>query len=72
MALVITFYARHLYYLLLMIYIFQEQFIFLDDDLPQDYVYQFDSTFEEVNLSSGKAELNGIYFPVDSAQGVII
>ena len=55
-----------------MIYIFQEQFIFLDDDLPQDYVYQFDSTFEEVNLSSGKAELNGIYFPVDSAQGVII
>ena len=56
----------------LMVYIFQEQFIFLDDDLPQDYKYQFEIPFEEVNLKDGDANLNGIYFPADSAKGAII
>ena len=55
-----------------MIYIFQEQFIFLDDDLAQDYVYKFERPFEEVRLENGKAELNGLYFPVDSAKGAIV
>ncbi len=56
----------------LMVYIFQEQFIFLDDDLAQDYTYQFEAPFEEVNLESGKASLNGLYFPADSPKGAII
>ena len=55
-----------------MIYIFQEQFIFLDDDLPEDYVYQFEKPFEEVDIRNGKADLNGLYFPVESAKGAII
>jgi len=55
-----------------MIYIFQEQFIFLDDDLDPEYTFQFEKTFDEVTLTNGKASLNGVYFQRENSKGAII
>lgn len=57
----------------LLLYKFQEKFIFLDGELAEDYVYQFESTFEEINLSTEDgANLNAIHFKADSAKGLIL
>ena len=56
-----------------LLYAFQENFIFLDDELPGDYVYNFDTQFEEINLKAKDgANLNAIHFRVDSAKGLIL
>lgn len=55
-----------------LLYFAQEQFIFLDDDLPDDYTYEFQGRFEEVNLQNGNAKLNGLHFKADSAKGIIV
>lgn len=57
----------------LLLYKFQEKFIFLDGALAQDYAYQFESPFEEVNLTATDgANLNAIHFKADSAKGLIL
>ena len=57
----------------LLLYKFQEKFIFLDGELAKDYIYQFESTFEEINLSTEDgANLNAIHFKADSAKGLIL
>lgn len=55
-----------------MIYIFQEQFIFLDDDLEPEYTFQFEKTFDEITLTNGKASLSGVYFQRENSKGAII
>lgn len=57
----------------LLLYKFQEKFIFLDGELAQDYVYQFKRPFEEVNLTaSDGANLNAVHFKADSTKGLIL
>lgn len=57
----------------LLLYKFQEKFIFLDGELAKDHVFQFESTFEEINLSTPDgANLNAIHFKADSAKGLIL
>lgn len=56
-----------------LLYAFQENFIFLDDELPGDYVYDFDGRFKEINLETRDgANLNAIHFKADSAKGLIL
>ncbi len=55
-----------------LLYLLQEKFIFLDDDLPSDYQFEFNAEFEEVNLTPDGAVLNAIRFKADLAKGIII
>ena len=72
--LLLVFYSLLFVYILgfIFLYFAQERFIFLDDQLEQDYIFQFDSEFEELNLSNGEARLNALHFKADSAKGMII
>ena len=55
-----------------LLYLLQEKFIFLDDELPADHGYEFNASFEELNLENGDALLNALHFKVDSTKGLII
>ena len=56
-----------------MFYFFQERLIFLPTKLPNDYVYEFSSPFEEVNLkASDGAVLNALHFKSPEPKGVIL
>ena len=56
-----------------LLYAFQENIIFLDDELPKDYAFDFDTRFEEVDLKTEDgANLNAIHFKADSAKGLIL
>lgn len=55
------------------VYFLQEKFIFLDDDLASDYVYDFEEDFTEFDLeASDGAKLNALHFKADSSRGVIV
>lgn len=56
-----------------LLYAFQENFIFLDDELPQDYAFEFEYDFEEINLKvEDGANLNAIHFKADTAKGLVL
>lgn len=57
----------------ILLYLFQEKFIFLDGGLPDDYVYQFDTDFEEVFLDGHEGgKLNALHFKSTSPKGVLL
>lgn len=57
----------------LLLYRFQERFIFLDGELPSDHVFDFDLPFEEVNLSAKEdGNLNALHFKSEDSKGLII
>ena len=56
-----------------MLYFFQEKLIFRSSVLPQDYIYTFESNFEELFLKAEDgAILNGLHFKSEDAKGVIL
>ncbi len=56
-----------------MLYFFQEKLIFHSGEIPQDYVFQFESEFEELFLSAEDgAVLNGLHFRQENPKGVIL
>jgi len=56
-----------------LIYAFQERFIFLDGELPQDHVFEFNTKFREINLETADgANLNAIHFATQSPKGIIV
>lgn len=56
-----------------MLYFFQEKLIFHSNEIPQDYVYQFKSNFEELFLTSKDgAVLNGLHFKQSNPKGIIL
>lgn len=55
------------------LYFFQESMLFHPEQLPKEYVFEFDQPFEEVYQSGqGDIQLHGLHFPVDNAKGVIL
>ncbi|SNR99318.1 alpha/beta hydrolase [Dokdonia pacifica] len=55
------------------LYFFQESMLFHPEQLPKDYVFEFDAPFEEVyQEGEGGAQLHGLHFPVVDAKGVIL
>ena len=56
-----------------LLYVCQEKFIFLDEELPQDYSFESNIPFEEIILlAQDEGRLNALYFKADSSQGVIL
>ena len=54
-------------------YFFQEKLIFQPQVLPQDYVFNFDRNFEEVNLKTpDSAIINALHFKVQQPKGVVL
>lgn len=57
----------------LIVYLFQERFIFLDGSIPDDYKFEFKSNFEEINLTAvDGANLNAIHFKSENNKGLIL
>lgn len=55
------------------LYFLQEKFIFLDEQLPQDFQFEFSSQFEEVELTAADgASLHGLHFTHHSSKGLIL
>ncbi len=56
-----------------MLYFFQEKLIFHSSEIPRDYVYSFDSDFEELFFEADDgAVLNGLHFKQPNPKGVIL
>lgn len=56
-----------------LLYLGQERFIFLDDDLPQDHQFTSSIPFDEIMLESQEGgRLNALYFKADSSKGIIL
>lgn len=56
-----------------LLYLGQERFIFLDDDLPQDYQFSSSIAFDEMTLEGQDGgRLNALHFKADSTKGVIL
>lgn len=50
--------------LVLVVYFFQAKIVFQGRSLPPDYVFQFDTPFEEVNFNTADgASINALFFP---------
>lgn len=55
------------------LYFIQEKLLFLPTVLEQDYQFQFNYNFEELNLEANDgAKLNAIHFKVENPKGVIL
>ncbi|WP_299681195.1 alpha/beta hydrolase [uncultured Dokdonia sp.] len=55
------------------LYFFQESMLFHPEQLPKDYVFEFDVPFEEIyQEGEGGVQLHGLHFPVANAKGVIV
>ena len=58
------------------LYTFQEKFIFIPTPLSKDYVFQFDTPFEELNIKNQQGiYLNGLHFYAQNtpkAKGAIL
>lgn len=53
--------------------LFQERLIFLPTQLDADHQFTFERPFEELFIQTEDgASLNGLYFPVDNAKGLIL
>lgn len=58
--------------MVLVLYFFQEHFIFLPEPLAPDYQYSFGSKFEERNFEMADgANINALHFKADSSKGII-
>jgi len=69
LAVVITSYSL----LCLLFYLLQERFIFHPEKLHEDFKYNYEYPFEEVNLhTSDGARINGLHFRMPNSKGVII
>jgi len=57
----------------LIIYLFQERFIFLPKTLAADFKYSFDRPFEEIwySMEDG-AQINALHFKADKPKGIIL
>ena len=56
-----------------LLYFFQEKLIFLPEDMPQEYVYDFPNKFEEFFIESEDgARLNALHFKAEKPRGVIL
>lgn len=55
------------------LYFLQEKILFLPSVLEQDYQYQFNHHFEELNFETNDgAKLNAVHFKVENPKGVIL
>lgn len=55
------------------VYFLQENLLFFPRHLANDYAYNFDAAFSEVNIPSSSGNvLNGLHFKTDSAKGIVI
>lgn len=55
------------------LYFFQEKLLFFPTELEQDYQFQFNYNFEELNIETDDgAKLNAIHFKVKNPKGVIL
>ncbi len=55
------------------LYFFQESMLFHPEQLPKDFVFEFDDPFEEIyQEGEGGVQLHGLHFPVQNAKGVIL
>lgn len=52
--------------------VLQDYFIFRFQSLPKDYQFNISKTFEEVTIARPDGEIHGLYFPKDSARGVVL
>ncbi len=56
-----------------LLYVSQERFIFLDEELPENHAFESEVPFEEVTLNGqDNGKLNALYFKADSSRGVIL
>ncbi len=59
--------------LLLVLYIFQERFIFKPEKLQQDFKYEYDVPFKELFFDVEKGvRINGLHFHVNNPQGLVL
>lgn len=57
----------------LFLFLFQEKMIFQPEPLDPEYVYEFPSEFDELNLEmEDGAVLNALHFKVDQPKGIIV
>lgn len=55
------------------VYIFQEKLIFLPEELPRDFKFEFESPFKEhFILMEDGAELNALHFQTENPKGLIL
>ncbi len=62
-------------YLLFMgiLHVFQEKLIFLSEEIPTNYTYNFDFDFEEVNLKTSDNEtINGLHIKAENPKGIVL
>lgn len=58
--------------LCLLMYYFQERFIFLPEKLSKDFKFEFTQPFKEINVQTENGKLlNGLLFTADSSKGLI-
>jgi len=54
------------------LYFFQEKLIFYPEVLPQDYTYNFDHSFEEIDFQVSEGiKVNALLFKVDRSKGIV-
>ncbi|MDX1461660.1 MAG: alpha/beta fold hydrolase [Marinirhabdus sp.] len=55
------------------LYIFQEELIFLSEELPEAHQFEFNQPFEEITLTtSDGAKLHAIHFTVEDPVGIVL
>lgn len=56
----------------ILMYFFQEQFIFLPEKLSNDFKFEFNQPFKEINIQDENGKIiNGVLFTADSSKGLI-
>ncbi len=59
--------------IIIILYVFQQHILFQPEVLPEDFVFQFDHTFEEFFIETEEGIcLNGLHFTNEEPQGVIL
>ena len=58
----------------ILLYVFQERFIFIDDKkIEKDYKFSFSNKFDEIFLKTdAKAEINALHFRLPKPKGIIL
>jgi len=53
-------------------YSYQENFLFIPDNLSQDYTFSFNQDFEEINIKTvDNIQLNSVLFKAKNSKGLI-
>lgn len=59
--------------LLLLVFVVQDRIIFKPEKLPQDFAYQYDAPFQEINFDvEPGVRINGLHFIVNQPKGLIL